>query len=91
MAQYPDPVGAGESDAGFGLDTLGRHGTQGGRTTPAQYLREVEGELRKVAWPSRKQLINYSSVVIIALVVIVSFIFGLNILFQDAVQYLLQP
>ncbi len=91
MAQYPDPLGADGSVADFDLDELGRPRSSSGRTTPAQYLREVESELRKVAWPTRKQLVSYASVVLVTLVVIISFIFGLNIGFQDVVQYLLQP
>ncbi|MGH9132109.1 MAG: preprotein translocase subunit SecE [Acidimicrobiales bacterium] len=91
IAQYPDPLGADGSVAGFDLDDLPRSGSGSGRTTPAQYLRDVQAELRKVAWPTRKQLVNYSSVVLVTLVIIVSFIFGLNIGFQHVVQYLLQP
>ncbi|MHB1487655.1 MAG: preprotein translocase subunit SecE [Acidimicrobiales bacterium] len=58
------------------------------RTSPAQFLREVRGELRKVAWPSRSEVINYSSVVLITLVLLVSFIFVLNFAFAKAVLFL---
>ena len=33
-------------------------------------MREVNAELRKVAWPSREEVINYSIVVLITLVVV---------------------
>lgn len=41
-----------------------------------QFLREVKVELKKVAWPSRKQTIG-STVVVIVLVMIISFFLGL--------------
>ena len=41
----------------------------------AQFLREVKVELKKVAWPSRKQTIG-STVVVIALVMIISMFLG---------------
>ena len=41
----------------------------------AQFLREVKVELKKVAWPSRKQTIG-STVVVIALVMIISIFLG---------------
>lgn len=41
-----------------------------------QFLREVRAELRKVAWPSRKQTMG-STIVVIILVIIISFYLGL--------------
>ncbi|HEX4538921.1 MAG TPA: preprotein translocase subunit SecE [Acidimicrobiales bacterium] len=58
------------------------------RTTPAEFLREVRNELRRVAWPSRPEVINYSTVVLVTLVVLVSMIFLLNYLFSKAVLFL---
>ncbi|NQV73693.1 preprotein translocase subunit SecE [bacterium] len=40
------------------------------------YLEEVGKEMRKVTWPSQKELINNTVVTIIATVVISLFIFG---------------
>jgi preprotein translocase subunit SecE len=51
------------------------------RVTPAQYLREVRDEMRKVAWPKRDEVIRYSIVVIITVVVYSSMIGGLDALF----------
>jgi preprotein translocase subunit SecE len=58
------------------------------RTTPAEFLREVRNELRRVAWPSRPEVINYSTVVLVTLVILVSMIFVLNYLFSKAVLFL---
>jgi len=41
-----------------------------------QFLREVKVELKKVTWPSRKQAIG-STIVVLILVVIISFFLGL--------------
>jgi preprotein translocase subunit SecE len=51
------------------------------RTTPVQFLREVRDEMRQVAWPSRSELINYTSVVFTTLVIMISLIFVLNLAF----------
>ncbi|MBT95524.1 MAG: preprotein translocase subunit SecE [Acidimicrobiaceae bacterium] len=39
-----------------------------------RYFSEVRSELKKVAWPTRPEVINYSIVVLITLVVITSMI-----------------
>jgi preprotein translocase subunit SecE len=46
------------------------------RVGPRQYLSEVKGELRKVAWPTRQEVINSTIVVLIAVTVLTSLIFG---------------
>ena len=51
------------------------------RTSPLQFLREVRSELRKVAWPSRRELISYSVVVLVAVVIMTLYITGLDQLF----------
>jgi preprotein translocase subunit SecE len=52
------------------------------RTGPGQFLREVRGELRKVAWPSRDETVNYSIVVLFTIVVVGALIYGLDWLFS---------
>ena len=39
------------------------------RTSPGQFFMEVRGELRKVAWPTRPEVINSTIIVLIAVVV----------------------
>ena len=39
-----------------------------------EFLKEVRGELRKVAWPTRSEVINYSIIVLVAVVVLTAFI-----------------
>jgi preprotein translocase subunit SecE len=55
------------------------------RTSPREFLKEVRGELRKVVWPTRSELVNYSIVVLIAIVVLTAIIGGLDWLFGEAV------
>jgi preprotein translocase subunit SecE len=55
------------------------------RTSPRQFVREVRSELRKVAWPTRSETINYSLIVAVALVFMTTLIFGLDWVFSEVV------
>ncbi len=50
-----------------------------------QGLREVRAEMRKVAWPTRQETINYSMVVLVTLVVLTLLIFGIDWVISKAV------
>ncbi len=58
------------------------------RTSPAQFFAEVRGELRKVAWPTRVEVINSTIIVLIAVVFMTSLIFGFDYLSAKAVLFL---
>jgi preprotein translocase subunit SecE len=58
------------------------------RTSPRQFLHEVNVELRKVAWPTRAETINYSTVVFITLTVLMALIFVLDLLFSKLAIFL---
>jgi len=45
------------------------------RIGPVEYLGEVRGEMKKVAWPPRAEILNSSLVVLIGLVVMTALIF----------------
>jgi preprotein translocase subunit SecE len=53
----------------------------------ARFLREVVAELRKVIWPSRRNLVTYTIVVLVfvafmvALVALLDYVFGQGVLF----------
>jgi len=53
------------------------------RTSPVQFLREVRGELRKVAWPTRPEVVNYSIIVLVAVVVLTAYVAALDYGFGD--------
>ena len=50
-----------------------------------RFLREVRDELAKVLWPGRKEVVTYSIVVIVTVLVLGSFVFGLDVLFSRMV------
>jgi preprotein translocase subunit SecE len=58
------------------------------RATPVQFVREVRDEMRQVAWPSRSELINYTSVVLTTLIIMISLIFVLNLAFGKLITLL---
>ncbi|MBN4059574.1 preprotein translocase subunit SecE [Acidimicrobium ferrooxidans] len=60
------------------------------RTSPAEFVGEVRGELRKVVWPTRDELRNYSIVVFITIVVLTSIIAGLDYLAGEGVLQLFE-
>ena len=60
------------------------------RTSPGQFLREVRGELRKVAWPSRAETVNYSIVVLVTVIVLTAMIYGLDWIFSTFVLELFE-
>ena len=55
------------------------------RTKPLQFIKEVIAELKKVAWPTRQEVVAYSIVVVVATVVIATLIFGMDFAFTKAV------
>jgi len=58
-------------------------GGRGGR--PARFVRESVSEMRKVLWPSRRELVTYSTVVIVFVVIMVSIVAGLDVGFAKLV------
>jgi preprotein translocase subunit SecE len=58
------------------------------RTPPKQYAREVRGELRKVAWPTRDEVIRYSLIVLLTIVILTTMIFALDYVFAKGVFFL---
>jgi preprotein translocase subunit SecE len=52
------------------------------RTSPLLFYRQVVAELRKVIWPTRHELITYTTVSLIFVVIVVAIVFGLDNLFS---------
>jgi preprotein translocase subunit SecE len=55
-----------------------------------RFLREVANELRRVSWPTRREVITYSVVVIITVGVLGALVYGLDVLFSRIVVELLE-
>jgi preprotein translocase subunit SecE len=60
----------------------------GARAKPGEFVRDVRAELRRVAWPTRAQTINYTVVVLITLAVLMALIFLLDTAFAKSVLFL---
>jgi preprotein translocase subunit SecE len=52
------------------------------RTGVRQFLREVRLELKKVDWPTRKELITYTIVVLVTITVMTAFVAGVDYVFS---------
>jgi len=59
------------------------------RTGARQFLREVRLELKKVDWPSRRELVSYTIVVLVTLIVTTAFVAGLDYVFSKSILDLL--
>ena len=55
------------------------------RTSVAQFLREVRLELRRVNWPSRREVVSYSLVVLVAVSLLTLFVALIDQLFGQFV------
>lgn len=55
------------------------------RTGVVAFLREVRAELRRVAWPSRRELLSYSLVVLVVVTLLTLYVFGLDQAFGQLV------
>ena len=72
------PTGGGKGP----VDKGPRKGTKERRPNPIsrliRFIREVVAELRKVIWPTRKELITYTSVVVVFVTVMTAIVWGLD-------------
>jgi preprotein translocase subunit SecE len=48
------------------------------RTTPALFFRQVAAELRKVIWPTRKELTTYTVVALVFVIVMSTIVLSLD-------------
>jgi preprotein translocase subunit SecE len=55
------------------------------RTGVRKFLKEVRQELSKVDWPSRRELISYTVVVLVTVIVMTSLVFGLDFVFSKLI------
>lgn len=55
-----------------------------------RYFREVKAELKKVVWPTRKQVINNTIIVIITILVVGAVIWTLDLIFGGGLGYLIK-
>ena len=53
------------------------------------FFKEIKTEVMKVSWPTRREVFNYTLIVLIASVGVAIFLGGLDVLFQKALSYIL--
>jgi preprotein translocase subunit SecE len=58
------------------------------RIGPRQFLREVRGEMKRVAWPSRKEVTSYSVIVLVTVSILMTFVFVLDYVFGRFVLWI---
>jgi preprotein translocase subunit SecE len=61
-----------------GAATEGKEKSVRKRTSPLLFYRQVVAELRKVIWPTRHELVTYTTVSLIFVIIIVGIVFGLD-------------
>ena len=59
------------------------------KTSPAQFLRQVQAEGRKVVWPSREETVRTAIFVFIMMVILSAFFLGIDTLFSAIMKWLL--
>ena len=60
---------------------VARTATKHDRVGPTQYVREVRDEMRKVAWPTRDEVVRYSIIVVVTVLVYMALVGGLDYIF----------
>ena len=54
------------------------------RTSPRQFVGEVRSELRKVAWPSRSEVVTYTITVLAVTAVLTLIVWGMDYILRTA-------
>ena len=71
--QRRPPAGAPSRERRSPLSRIGR------------FYREVVAELRKVIWPTRRELVTYTTVVVVFVSIVVAIVSGLDLIFTRVV------
>ena len=59
------------------------------KTSPGEFIRQVRAETAKVHWPSRKETVATTIMVIILTMILAFFFFGVDAFFSTTVRFLL--
>ncbi len=60
------------------------------RSSAKEFVREVRGELKKVAWPTKAEVVTSTIVVLMAVIIMTLLIFGLDLGFSKGVLNLFE-
>lgn len=92
MTEITDSIEAPEPDTSEDDETRkprrgGKRGKKGPLGRLALFYRQIVAELRKVVWPSRNDLITYTTVVIVFVVVVIGLVSVVDWGFSKLVSY----
>jgi preprotein translocase subunit SecE len=59
------------------------------KTSPGEFVRQVQAEMRKVVWPTRQETVTTGIFVAIMMVILAVFFLGIDSLFGTVVRWLL--
>ncbi|MCB2061558.1 MAG: preprotein translocase subunit SecE [Novosphingobium sp.] len=59
------------------------------KTSPGEFMRQVQAEVRKVVWPTRQETITTAIMVAIMMLILALFFLGIDSVFGAAVRWLL--
>jgi preprotein translocase subunit SecE len=59
------------------------------KTSPVEFIRQVQAETKKVVWPSRRETVTTAIMVVIMTVMLGLFFFGVDQVFSAIVKSLL--
>ncbi|MEN2785734.1 preprotein translocase subunit SecE [Sphingomonas qilianensis] len=59
------------------------------KTTPIEFIRQVQAETKKVVWPTRKETVMTGVMVMIMTTILAIFFFGIDKMFDGIVKLLL--
>ena len=78
MMQRQGQVGADGAPAARRTSAQDVQRRRSDRATPREFFRQVREEMRQVSWPTRPEVVNYTSIVFFVLVFMTSLVFGLG-------------
>ena len=59
------------------------------KTSPGEFVRQVQAEMRKIVWPTRQETVTTAIFVALMMVVLAVFFLGIDSLFGAVVRWLL--
>jgi preprotein translocase subunit SecE len=59
------------------------------KTSPGEFMRQVQSEMRKVVWPTRQETVTTAIFVAVMMVLLAVFFLGVDSLFGTVVRWLL--
>lgn len=60
------------------------------KTKMSTYFKGVKAEMKKVSWPTKKELLNYTTVVVALSIVVAIIVWVLDIIINGALQFIIK-